>query len=418
MTAVLMLLACAGPLQAGQAGQPPSPPTSAALVVYNPADSHHYQCVQVPHNLTWREAMEAATKRTYMGARGRLATVDNEAKYRFLTTQLFPNELWVGGYQDPRVASYKSGPIHGWLWVTGLPVTYTKWDENYKDAGTDTPLVMSIWRGTSCLTGHKPDSRLAGYVVEYPTTGADPERPTPTAALQISQMVARTVRHYRALRSYSATVEFTLKLHIETIDSYKGELLVQFPSRFRFEARGESGRLLAISDGQLLLLAVTPSFDRMHYTISPMRGLARALYDAYGLLTSGPKPPLIEQFMDGSMNTQLWTSVGQVGAHVDDSPPAQQIVTAAKVHYGGETSDGMLEFRSELDGPRVTRSAASFRYKLYPFALTQTHTNIKINPAVPPDAFIWSAPAGAVPVHDLGASEEIEYSAPPKPRKQ
>jgi|SRR5579863_698477 len=74
---------------------------------------HAYQFVSAPDS-AWQDDRAAATRRTWHGHPGYLATIDDPAEYQFVVDRLFPHTYpdvtYIGGRQTARGE---------WRWVTG-----------------------------------------------------------------------------------------------------------------------------------------------------------------------------------------------------------------------------------------------------------------------------------------------------------
>lgn len=267
-------------------------PASSAeppLMVYNPTNKHYYQTIHVANGLTWMEAYQAAAKRVHLGVRGHLATLATEAEQRFVTSALAPGEAWFGAYQDRRAPDYKE-PAGGWRWVTGEPWGYTAWHEgepNHAESDSDVAMFWSNDRWNDAPLSWK----VGPYVVEFDTTGPDPSRPPLLPTQEIDQLLTRVLRRSQAIKSYSATVEFSFKAHVDTLAAIRVSLVIQPPGRFRLEGRGNNGSIVAVADGRQYLIARTYPRERMHFLVKPLRGLREAIREAFSLLMDPPLPP-------------------------------------------------------------------------------------------------------------------------------
>jgi len=126
--------------------QPPGPEVFPALnssdVVQAP-NGHAYQYVAAP-NIAWDVARAEATRRTFNGRHGYLATLDDRAEFDFVMQKVFPDDTdvtYVGGRQ--------TAPGE-WRWVTG------------PDAAADGGKGLLFWQGYE--GGHAPEGRFATWM--------------------------------------------------------------------------------------------------------------------------------------------------------------------------------------------------------------------------------------------------------------
>ncbi len=164
-------------------------PSARATPARDPDNGHYYDAIPVNQSIVWETARTAASKRTYRGLTGHLATVTSLAENRFIDTQ-FPEatngSYWLGGFQTHGILDSAAG----WQWVTGEPWGYTNWNQeqfnepnDYYGPGTgpQDENKLQFWYGGG---GRWNDSRNSdpgdpayGYVVEY-----EPDlSPTPPA---------------------------------------------------------------------------------------------------------------------------------------------------------------------------------------------------------------------------------------------
>lgn len=148
---------------------PPLPPGT----VFNAANGHWYQRVNVSPGLLWWEAYAGSAGRSFMGVPGHLATISSADENTFILENLVkavPGDYWIGGFRQPETAAASAG----WRWVTGEPWgAYFNWLPGQPDnAG-----------GTQNKLRFRPDGRwqdednplFNGYVLEY-----EPAIPPPT----------------------------------------------------------------------------------------------------------------------------------------------------------------------------------------------------------------------------------------------
>ena len=81
------------------------------IPILNHANGHYYEVVD--EILTWDESLAAASRRTFQGIPGHLATITTPAEYRFLTQAMPPRGhwYWVGGA--------RANEDGKWRWVAG-----------------------------------------------------------------------------------------------------------------------------------------------------------------------------------------------------------------------------------------------------------------------------------------------------------
>jgi hypothetical protein len=394
-----------------------APQRLAGLVVYNPANHHHYQ--SFAGGISWEEARREAAARSFGGVKGHLATITSQAEYDFIVKSLYVYDYWIGAFRDATKA--KQGPHFGWRWITGEPWGYTNWNEGGPHTTDDIPYVASFWTHTMKWSEHKPPGQAGGYVVEYATKGPVGAAKPATVSQEVDRFLEEVTKRAQAVRSYAATVELTFKAHIDTIDAVRAELLMQSDGRFRLEGRGERGRLLAICDGGRLMLALTAPGERMKFVVKPMPGIARALKEAFSLLTSSPKPPSIIGINTGAIPRSLYSSYGMAGEYRarTGEAPEQTIRANISIQMTGEDPiEGGTHLLVDLERGLITESELSFRFKAYPYTVRERHTNIRVNEEIPGNNFVLVITTNAEQVDDLGEGDELELSFSPSRAKR
>jgi len=383
-----------------------------APVVFNAGNGHHYRIVHSATPLAWREAADAAARLTYLGAKGHLVTLTSDAERQFVVSNLALADCWSGAYQDRKAPDYRE-PAGGWRWITGEPWQFVDWNEgepNHSDPDSD----VGGFVGNDRWNDFNLKDKMEKFVVEFPTTAADPGRPAGTSKQQIDQMLTRAVQGYRRVRSYSATVEFSFKAHVDTLAAVRVRLVIEPPGRFRLEGRGNNGTLLAVSDGRLFGIARTMPGEKMQYLVRPTPGLQQALKDAFSLLIEAPRPPSIVGFVVGGADPKLWSTAGRLGELVEEPSRQQKIRSRINVQsLGAQPIEGESMLSFALDDGRVQTSELSFRYKAYPFTVRETHSDIRVNAPLPQGTFAFTTTPGAIEVDDLGEQDdELTFSAP------
>src|SRR5438270_4725782 len=154
-------------------------PAARATPSRDPDNGHYYDAILVNQGIPWETARTAASKRTYRGLPGHLATVTSLAENRFIDTQ-FPEatngSLWLGGFQIHGILD----PAAGWQWVTGEPWGFTNWNQegfnepnDYWGPGTgpQDENKLHFWYAAggrwNDVRNHDPGTPAYGYVVEY-----------------------------------------------------------------------------------------------------------------------------------------------------------------------------------------------------------------------------------------------------------
>ena len=89
-----------------------APLPDSTAVIAGPG-GHAYQYVAAPH-VSWNAARDAAHKLTWHGKAGYLATIDNEAEYRFIIDHVFAH-----AYSDVTYLGGRQTAPGEWRWVTG-----------------------------------------------------------------------------------------------------------------------------------------------------------------------------------------------------------------------------------------------------------------------------------------------------------
>jgi hypothetical protein len=130
--------------QTADNGEEMVPDLPSTAVVQAPGGHHAYRYVAAP-NLTWAQAQAKSARLTWQGHRGYLATIDNEAEFKFVMAKVFPDEVtnvtYLGGRQ--------TAPGE-WRWVTG------------PDAAADGGEGLLFWTGFQ--NGHVADGRYANWM--------------------------------------------------------------------------------------------------------------------------------------------------------------------------------------------------------------------------------------------------------------
>jgi hypothetical protein len=78
--------------QTADNGEEMVPDLPSTAVVQAPGGHHAYRYVAAP-NLTWAQAQAKSARLTWQGHRGYLATIDNEAEFKFVMAKVFPDEV-------------------------------------------------------------------------------------------------------------------------------------------------------------------------------------------------------------------------------------------------------------------------------------------------------------------------------------
>lgn len=145
------------------AAQVPSSP------IYNPANGHGYQVIDVPNGLNWYDALAAAQIRVAGGYRGHLATITRPEESQFVVEKALGGggcgcSRWLGGYQNRFAPDYRE-PGGGWRWVTGEPWGFSLWRDGAPNHEDDADVLVidgnGTWGDQSAL------ARASGYIVEY-----------------------------------------------------------------------------------------------------------------------------------------------------------------------------------------------------------------------------------------------------------
>jgi hypothetical protein len=407
-----LVLLVAGVLPASRGGAQQQLAAAPGITVFNPENRHHYQVVRAPDRLDWPKAAAAAAGWSFGGARGHLAAINNAAEQNFIWSNLMAHNSWFGAYQDRRAPDFKE-PAGGWRWVTGEPWGFSFWREGEPNDG-DKEEAAVLWDGGRWSDVGAPHP-VNTYLVEYPTTGAVTNPPLSTTE-QIEDLLTRIQKQYTRVRTYSATVQFSSKLHIDKLGALNAQLYFQRPASFRLEGRGNNGSLVAVSNGRIFVMARTTPGERMQYMVKPARGLV-SLEEAMSLLIESPLPPSLTGFVLGAVPPRLWSTAGKVGGVEDTAPNIQQLQSSVKMTLIGENpidADAYLMVSTEEQ--RILSSEIAYRYKAYPFSAKEVHNNVRLNEAIPPAAFTFVPNPGAIQVDDLGErTDEVSYAPGRRP---
>ena len=135
--------------------------------IYNPANGHYYQRVDVPGGLDWFGAEMAASAMQLGSVSGHLVTLTSADENDFVFDNLNAGSAWLGGFQP----AGSPEPAGGWQWVTGEPWTYANWHESEPNnyGGNEDGLQFlhehNFWNDSPRPTV------LNAFIVEYPTGG-------------------------------------------------------------------------------------------------------------------------------------------------------------------------------------------------------------------------------------------------------
>jgi hypothetical protein len=126
-----------------ESGHETYPAMKTSEIVAGP-DGHAYQYVAAP-NIAWETARQAASRLSWQGHQGHLATIESAAEYRFIVDRLFagppPDVTYLGGRQ--------TAPGE-WRWVAGAAAA--------EDGGKG----RLFWTGDE--RGHAPDGLYSNWM--------------------------------------------------------------------------------------------------------------------------------------------------------------------------------------------------------------------------------------------------------------
>jgi hypothetical protein len=108
--AVLLAACCAAWLGWRYLGPPPAGQSSAII---SAPTGHAYQFIAAS-DIGWEAARQAATKLSWQGHPGYLATIDSAAEYQFIVDRIFPH-----AYPDVTYLGGRQTAPGEWRWVTG-----------------------------------------------------------------------------------------------------------------------------------------------------------------------------------------------------------------------------------------------------------------------------------------------------------
>lgn len=159
--------------------------------VYFAGTGHYYEYI-VDYNITWNDAVTAASEMTYLGQEGYLATITSEEENIFLYNLAqgnygnIVNEYyqagWIGGSDEGEEGTWKwmTGPETGeTFWKDGVMITYSNWSgsepnntstgENEGDDRYGEQYAQMVWKpGNGTWNDNDPyDYWSSGYFVEY-----------------------------------------------------------------------------------------------------------------------------------------------------------------------------------------------------------------------------------------------------------
>jgi parallel beta-helix repeat protein len=131
-------------------------------VVFNPANGHYYELVQVDGSpVDWYEARDAAAAKAHNEMLGHLAAITDAAEEAFVVStfpEIYLNYVWLGASDEASEGN--------WQWITGEAWSYTDWAAGEPNGATgenclDFGDYSSKWNDESCAR------QLIYYLVEY-----------------------------------------------------------------------------------------------------------------------------------------------------------------------------------------------------------------------------------------------------------
>jgi outer membrane lipoprotein-sorting protein len=397
------------PRSAAQA--PPARGGDAAalgMVVYNPANRHHYQLVRVTDGISWEGAAAAAAGRTLGGVRGHLVCISDEAEQTFVNANLHAENAWMGAYRD-RNAPDSRQKTAGWRWVSREPFAFTYWNDTEPNNRDNEPAAI-FWVAHRWMDA-PPDHKVSGYAIEFPTVGPQGEA-SKLGGEQVEALLARVQQKYRGMRSYQATVQFSSKALLAAGQGVNVQLILQPPHRFRIEGRGNNGSLLAVSDGRAFVMARTYPREPMHFMIKRAQGL-QSLQEAMSLIIEAPLPPSLTGFVLGTVPPSLWGGGVRLAGCLEETPQEELFRSRLRMQYIGDNpKDAEATLLVSTREGRILSSEINYRDQdLIPTTVREVHNNVRLNEAIPATAFAFQATPNAVQVDDLGERpDEVSYS--------
>jgi hypothetical protein len=119
-------------------------PVLESSAVIEISGSHAYQFIAAP-DLSWEAARAAASRLSWHGHRGYLATMNDAAAYQHILDRVFPHS-----YPDVTYLGGRQTAPGEWRWVTG------------PDGKADGGKGLLFWRGD--VKGAAPDGRYANWL--------------------------------------------------------------------------------------------------------------------------------------------------------------------------------------------------------------------------------------------------------------
>ena len=149
----------------------------AAILEWPIADGgngHFYE--QVDGDISWTDARDAATAKSFMGSSGYLATSTSAVENQFLVDHFDTFHHWIGGFQFDELAEQAGH----WRWVPDEPWSYTNWftpqepnnsggpEDFLVFVGSNTPVgLWQDWLVNGVFPPNNEFDRPHGYFVEY-----------------------------------------------------------------------------------------------------------------------------------------------------------------------------------------------------------------------------------------------------------
>ena len=97
-------------------------------------NAHAYRHVIPPGGITWTDAEAAAQANFLAGVSGHLVTINSQAEWDFVVSEFPINYTWIG-----LTDQFQEGNFY---WVTGEPVTFTRWIPNEPNNAGDEDFVF------------------------------------------------------------------------------------------------------------------------------------------------------------------------------------------------------------------------------------------------------------------------------------
>lgn len=264
--------------------------------------------------------------------------------------------------------------------------------------------ALAVLLGISGLAPSSPQA-AAHEPAQAPSTVPSTASIDPAARALLEQMAAA----YKALTSYSGAMTFS-GTGMPDPPHLRARITLQPPDRIAVTVDDEHGATHALADGARLYVD-TPRLPG-HYLTLPAPGGEQALQRALSHAGAAALSPTPYLFTGADLTQRLAPvlvalSVGKPGTM--DGVAVQTVVATLNPKAGPRT----LTFAIGKEDHLLRQASMTLQGEGKPATVTETHTDIKVNPKLAANAFAFAPPPSAQAVTDLQAwAASANVSAP------